>query len=111
MFHRTTETASAPIGHQEAPQLHYFNDGDESVVISTYRHANGEYSAAEHEATGLRPIGWGSGLRPIGHGFSIIGAIADLFEKMPRAASEREERDRHADLCDRNQDQRKEYLR
>lgn len=76
-----------------------FEDGDETIVVRTTLQPNGEYTAIDHENYDYdSPVGWG---------FSTIGAIADLFQKMPRAASEREERDRQADNWDHQRDLRK----
>lgn len=83
-------------------QLHRFEDGDETIVVRTIKQPNGEYSAIDHENYDL---GF-----PVGFGASTIGAIADLFEKMPRAASEREERDRQAGAWDHAQDHRKNWV-
>jgi hypothetical protein len=100
--HRTSQPASIVIGHRKSEQLHHFNDGDEVIVVRTTLQPNGEYTAIDHENYDYdSPVGWG---------FSTIGAIADLFEKMPRANSEREERaDRQAQAFDHAQDHRKNY--
>lgn len=71
-------------------QLHTFADGEITITVSTVSHSNGEYSAIEADNYDS-PVGWG---------FSTIGAIADFFSRAPRAASEREERDRMADKWD-----------
>ena len=64
-------------------QILKFEDGDETIVVCVLEYPNGEYSACEliNEVP----------QHPVGFGLSSIGAIADLFKKMPRAASEREE--------------------
>jgi hypothetical protein len=81
-------------------QLHTFQDGEITITVSTVSHSNGEYSAIDadnYDST----VGWG---------FSTIGAIADLFERMPRAASDREERDDRSARFDRAQDHRKNWV-
>lgn len=78
-------------------QLHTFQDGEFTITVSTVSHSNGEYSAIEADNYDS-PVGWG---------FSTIGAIADLFERMPRAASEREDYDRNAAARDHARDLRK----
>ncbi len=62
-------------------QIIKFEDGEETIVVCVLEYPNGEYSACELEVP----------QHPVGFGLSSIGAIADLFKKMPRAASEREE--------------------
>ena len=82
-----------------AEQIFRFEDGDETIVVRTTEQPNGEYTAIDHENYDYdSPVGWG---------FSTIGAIADLFEKMPRAASDREERDHQAERWDHQRDLRK----
>jgi hypothetical protein len=68
-----------------AEQIHRFEDGDETIVVKVMKLTDGTYAAVEHENFDDRS--------PIGNGFSSLEAIADLFEKLPRAKSEREERD------------------
>lgn len=77
--------------------IHHFSDGDETVSVRTSPLADGTYCAFND----------GDDLGPIGFGFTTIGAIADLFAKMPRAASEREERDEQAARFDYARDLRK----
>lgn len=88
----------------KADQLHHFEDGDESITVKTTKLSDGTYAAVEAENYDMRA--------PLGFGFSTIGAIADLFEKMPRAKSEREDRaaDRQAWAFDRARDYRKETV-
>ena len=86
---------NAPISQKTT--LHKFEDGDETVTVRLIETVNGEYAAFDAESINS-PMGWG---------LSSIGAIADLFEKMPRAASEREERDRMANKFDHERDYRK----
>lgn len=81
-------------------QLHTFQDGEDTITVSTVSHSNGEYSAIEADNYDS-PVGWG---------FSTIGAIADLFERMPRAASEREDFDRNAAAFDHARDLRKNWV-
>jgi hypothetical protein len=85
-------------------QLHTFQDDEFTITVKTEEQPNGEYSAIEAD----NYDGPGS---PMGWGFSTIGAIADLFERMPRAASEREERDRMADKWDHDRKLRAEDAR
>lgn len=77
-------------------KLHRFDDGDEVITVRTRELSDRTYIAVDNENPDVA-----------GFGFSIIGAIANLFEKMPRAASEREERDDLAARFDRAQDHRK----
>ena len=101
MDHRTSQPASTVIGQQKANRLHHFDDGDEVIAVRTTKQPNGEYTAIDHENYDYdSPVGWG---------VSEIGAIADLFEKLPRANSEREERNDLAARFDHAQDQRKNY--
>lgn len=73
-------------------QIFRFDDGDETVTVKTVEMSTGGYCAFDIEHC--------RECDPVGIGASTIGAIADLFEKMPRAASEREERDHQADKWD-----------
>jgi hypothetical protein len=80
-------------------QIFRFDDGDERIAVQTAEMGDGSYCAFQIEPmTG-----------PLGFGFSTIGAIADLFQKMPAAASEREERDEQAARFDHQQDLRKNW--
>lgn len=81
---------------QKNEKLHRFQDGDETIVVRTRELPSRQHIAVCEEAPDVA-----------GFGFSIIGAIADLFEKMPRAASEREERDDLAAKWDHARDYRK----
>lgn len=81
-------------------QLHTFQDGDSTITVKTEEQPNGEFTAIDND----NYDGPGS---PMGWGFSTIGAIADLFERMPRAASEREDYDRNAAARDHARDLRK----
>lgn len=63
-------------------QIHRFEDGDETITVAVRELANGQYIAVDNECPDVA-----------GFGFSSFGAIANLFAKLPRAASEREERD------------------
>jgi hypothetical protein len=83
-------------------QLHRFEDGDETIVVQTTLQPNGEYAAIDHENYDYDS--------PVGYGLSTIGAIADLFEKLPRAASDREERDYQAARFDHARDLRKHQV-
>jgi len=60
-----------------------FNDGDETIRVRLIETVNGEYAAFDAENIDS-PMGWG---------LTEMSAIADLFAKLPRAASDREERD------------------
>lgn len=84
-----------------ATQTFHFDDGDEQISVKTIELADGTYCAFE------LPVATDMG--PIGFGFSTIGAVADLFVKMPAAASEREERDEQAARFDHAQDHRKNW--
>lgn len=78
-----------------------FEDGDETIAVLVTLEPNGEYSAIDHENYDYdSPVGWG---------VSNIGAIADLFAKLPRAASDREGRmsDRAGFAADHAADYRK----
>lgn len=76
-----------------------FDDGDETIKVRLTEDFVGNYWAVDTANPDLA----------IGFGLSSIGAIADLFEKLPRAASEREDRaaDRIAFNRDRSRDERK----
>ena len=89
-------------------QLHHFQDGDETITVRTTLQPNGEYTAVDDSTydCDCDQDGFFS-TSPIGWGFSTIGAIADLFEKMPRAASDRAERDDRAAHFDHARDLRK----
>lgn len=78
-------------------QTFHFDDGDEQISVTTRELPDRSYIAV----TG--------GAEVAGFGFSTIGAIADLFAKMPAAASEREERDEQAARFDHAQDHRKNW--
>lgn len=76
--------------------IHRFDDGDETITVRTRELPSGQYIAVDNECPDVA-----------GFGFSTIGAIANLFEKLPRAESDREERDDRAARFDRAQDHRK----
>jgi hypothetical protein len=82
-------------------QLHTFADGEFTITVRTEEQPNGEYTAVSVD-DGPYVVGWG---------FSTIGAIADLFSRLPRAESDREEYDRNAAARDRAQDHRKHDIR
>lgn len=84
---------------QKNETLHRFDDGDETIMVRV-REIGNEYIAVNDEAPDVA-----------GFGFSNIGAIADLFAKLPRAASEREERDDMAAKWDHARDDRKDFVR
>ena len=90
--------------------IHRFDDGDEVIVVQTTLQPNGEYTAIDTNTydCDCDQDGFFS-TSPVGWGFSEIGAIADLFEKLPRANSDREERDDLAARFDYAQDHRKNY--
>lgn len=77
-------------------QLHTFADGEFTITVRTEEQPNGEYTAVDNDCGAV--VGWG---------FSTIGAIADLFERLPRAESDREEYDRNAAAFDHARDLRK----
>jgi hypothetical protein len=79
-------------------RLHYF----EEITVKTDPQPNGEFAAID--ADNYEP-GF-----PVGFGFTRFEAIADLFEKMPRAESEREENSRRAARFDHAQDYRKNWV-
>lgn len=81
-------------------QLLSFQDGEETIRVKVEKLPNGEFSAIDND----NYDGPGS---PMGLGFSQLSAIADLFEQLPRAASDREERDDRAARFDRAHDLRK----
>lgn len=83
---------------QKNEKLHRFEDGDETIVVRVRELPGGNYIAVDNDTPDVA-----------GFGLSNIGAIADLFEKLPRAASEREERDERAARFDHAQDHRKNY--
>lgn len=75
-------------------KLHKFDD---EITIKTEKQPNGEFTAIDADNYDLgSPVGWG---------FSEFSAIANLFEQLPRAESERE--DRLAAQRDHSRDLRK----
>lgn len=83
-------------------QLHTFADGEFTIVVRTEEQPNGEFTAIDHDNYDAgSAVGWG---------FSTIGAIADLFEKLPRAASDREDFDRNAAVFDHARDLKKNWV-
>ena len=79
-------------------QIFKFEDGEETITVKTVELPNGEVIAFNNDDSD--PLAFG-------HGFSTIGAIADLFKKLPAAVSEREERDLLAERWDHARDLRK----
>jgi hypothetical protein len=80
----------------KSDQLHYFDE----ITVSTSLQPNGEYSAIDAENYDYdSPMGWGC---------TRFSAIADLFEKLPRAKSEREDRDALAAKWDHDRSLRNE---
>lgn len=77
--------------------IHRFEDGDEVIRVRLTEDFAGNYRAVDIERPDLAT----------GTGLSSIGAIANLFEKLPRAESEREERDELAAKWDHARDLRK----
>lgn len=75
-------------------RLHTFDDGEFTITVKTEKLPNGEYSAIDND----NYDGPGS---VMGLGFSQLSAIADLFERLPRAESDREEFDHVAAQRDR----------
>lgn len=90
---------NAPILHKNVTLIS-FEDGDETIKVRLTEDFVGNYWAVDTANPDLA----------IGFGLSSIGAIADLFEKLPRAASEREERDDLAAKWDRARDYAKETV-
>lgn len=76
-----------------------FADGDETIRVLVTEHYRNEFTALDAENYDYDS--------PVGYGDTQLSAIADLFEKMPRAASEREERDEQAARFDHARDHRK----
>lgn len=76
--------------------VHRFEDGDETITVRTRELPDNRYIAVVGDCPDVA-----------GFGFSTIGAIANLFEKLPRANSEREERDDQAARFDHTRDLRK----
>jgi hypothetical protein len=76
-----------------------FADGDETTRVLVTEHYRNEFTALDAENYDYDS--------PVGYGDTQMSAIADLFSKMPKAASEREERDVQADRFDRARDYRK----
>lgn len=87
---------NAPILHKNVTLIS-FEDGDETIKVRLTEDFVGNYWAVDSANPDLA----------IGFGLSSIGAVADLFEKLPRAASEREERDELAAKWDHARDIRK----
>lgn len=83
---------------QGCAKLHHFNEEDGKITVKTEQQPNGEFTAIDAENYDYdSPVGWG---------LSRFHAIADLFEKMPRAESEREERDLLADKLEHERELR-----
>lgn len=99
-IHISRSQASAPKSQASASQLHYFDE----ITVKTSPQPTGEFTAIDAENYDYdSPMGWGC---------TRFSAIADLFEKMPRAKSQREDRaaDRQAWVFDRARDYRKETV-
>lgn len=92
-------------------QLHTFADGEFTITVRTTLQPNGEYTAVDDNTydCDCDQDGYFS-TSPVGYGLSTLGAIADLFEKLPRAESDREERDDRAARFDHAQDHRKNWV-
>lgn len=85
-----------------------FADGEETIRVRVTEHYRNEFTAVD-DATydcDCDERGFFS-TSPVGYGDTQLSAIADLFEKLPRAASEREERDHQAARFDHARDLRK----
>jgi uncharacterized protein with LGFP repeats len=81
---------------QEPSQLHYLDE----ITVKTEHQPNGEFTAVDAENYDYdSAVGWG---------MTRFQAIADLFEQMPKADSEREERCRIADRWDHDRKLRAE---
>jgi hypothetical protein len=76
-----------------------FEDGDETIRVRVTEHYRNEFTAIDADNYDYDS--------PVGYGDTELSAIADLFEKMPRAASEREARDYQAERWDHARDHRK----
>ncbi len=87
-------------------KLHRFDDGDETIMVRTTMQPTGEYTAVNDDTydCDCDENGFFS-KSPVGYGFSELSAIADLFEQLPRAESERQ--DRQAAQWDHARDLRK----
>ncbi len=80
---------------RDSAKLHHFDE----ITVKTQIQPNGEYTAIDADNYDYdSPMGWG---------FSRFSAIADLFDKMPRAESEREDSNRAACAIDHARDLRK----
>lgn len=77
-----------------------FQDGKDTITVITELQPNGEFSAID-DGTYDGP---GSAM---GFGLTQLAAIFDLFGKLPRAASEREEYDHQAARFDHARDHAK----
>jgi len=89
---------NAPVIHKNE-KVFPFVDGDETIRVRVTKQPNNEYTAIDHDNYDYdSSVGWG---------LTELRAIADLFEKLPRAASEREERDDMAARFDHQRDLRK----
>ena len=73
-----------------------FEDGEETIRVRVTEHYRNEFTAIDAENYDYDS--------PVGYGDTQMSAITDLFEKLPRAASEREERNDQAARWDRNRD-------
>ena len=93
------------------PKTFRFQDGDETIRVRVTLQPNGEYTAIDDDNydCDCDERGFFS-TSPVGYGDTELSAIADLFSKIPRAASEREERDDQAARFDHAADHRKNWI-
>jgi hypothetical protein len=82
-----------------ADKVFSFEDGEETIRIRVTEHYRNEFTAIDAENYDYDS--------PVGYGDTQLSAIADLFEKLPRAASEREECDHQVARFDHARDLRK----
>lgn len=84
---------------RKGEKIHRFADGEETIAVLVTEHSRNEFTAIEAENYDFNS--------PVGMGDTELSAIADLFSRLPRAASEREERDTQAARFDHARDLRK----
>lgn len=103
----TAEQASSGLRSTLIPlrageKIFRFDEGDETIRVLVTEHCRNEFTALDAESY--------DNASPVGYGDTQLSAMADLFEKMPRAASEREERDEQDARFDRARDLRKHQV-
>ena len=74
----TRPSAQTPVTYANE-KVFRFEDGDETIAVRVTEHYRNEFTAIDAENYDYDS--------PVGYGDTQLSAIADLFEKLPRAAS------------------------